>query len=308
MAGTPTIPEHFDEMIRSNFELAIQKTDFDFSNACKMEYNVPGDGSRVDISHEATYVEESSRFQPYETHEASTSMRKYTLRPGHVLQSFSKHDKIDLGRLALPTSQAMKSIVAARNRRKNSIFIEGLDADARTGADGSLIVQFPSENIIAKNYIYGGTGSASGLTGAKMLQAMRMFDDNNVPKDRRFLACNPYAYQSILSDADGRDLIINSDYNGGKVFTNGGIATGMYIHGFQLIVTTAINDTLYNDGDDDLYKCFAFHADYAAFGENRSPLVIERLQSDGSIRILEDSSFGMVREQDKAFVKILIKA
>lgn len=156
------------------------------------------------------------------------------------LQHFALHELIDdkdkLQMNADPTSSYVRSFVAAGNRKKDQVIIDGFDATVYTGKTGSTSVTATNDGMqtVAVDYADGGGGSASNLTIAKLREARRILAENEADEDELFFAMSPSAQMALLRNTE----TTSSDYNTVKALVNGEINQFM---GFSFIVTNQLD-------------------------------------------------------------------
>ena len=103
-------------------------------------------------------------------------------------------------------------------------------------------------------------GSDTNLNVAKLREAKRLMDKNNVPMDNRHIVIHANGLSSLLSETS----VTSSDFNTVKALVQGDINTFL---GFQFhVLGDRSEGGLAIDGSNDR-TCFAFHRDSLGYGE-----------------------------------------
>jgi hypothetical protein len=140
-------------------------------------------------------------------------------------------------------SELVKVVASAMGRRQDQLI---LDALAASGT--SLTV---SNDIGA---------SDSNMNIAKLREAKRLMDKNNVPPDNRHIIIHANGLSNLLSES----TVTSSDFNTVKALVQGELNTYM---GFQFhVLGDRSEGGLAIDGSLDR-KCFAFHRDALGYAE-----------------------------------------
>ena len=126
-----------------------------------------------------------------------------------------------------PTGDLIKSGIMASNRTKDDVIINALTADAWTGENATVKVEFPSSNIV--DIQTGGSGSNVGLNIEKLKEVAARMDDNDVPAENRIIVTSRRQINGLLGD----DHVTSADYNNVKALVNGQIDT---FFGFKFVI------------------------------------------------------------------------
>ena len=139
--------------------------------------------------------------------------------------------------------ELVQVVAAAMGRRQDQLILDAL------GASGTSLTV--SNDIGA---------SDSNLNVAKLREAKRLLDKNNVPFDGRHLIVHANGLSSLLSETS----VTSSDFNTVKALVQGEINTFL---GFQFhVLGDRTEGGLAIDGSNDR-TCFAFHSAAIGYGE-----------------------------------------
>ena len=143
-----------------------------------------------------------------------------------------------------PKSTYMQAKQAAAARKVDDIIIAALGGTAYTGQNGTDSQAFAAANQIAVTY--GGGGSDTGLTKAKVLNAKKLLDAGEVEKEERYLAHTAAQMEDLLNVTE----VASSDYNSVKALVEGTLGSWV---GFNFLHT----ERLLTDGSSDRL-CYAW--------------------------------------------------
>lgn len=149
-----------------------------------------------------------------------------------------REDKIR--QLIEPASPMTTNAVYAAGRQIDDIIIDAFLAPAEEGQFGGTAVAFPTAT---QTIVHG----ATGLTVAKVQQAYRMFEDNDVDMDMGvYFVISPQAHEDLKSATE----VTSSDFVSTKPKETGHVG---YWGGFNYIVSTRLPIT------GTTRSCFAWH-------------------------------------------------
>lgn len=133
--------------------------------------------------------------------------------------------------LADPASRITRAFAAGQGRKIDDVIIEEFFAAAWAGKQGTVQVNFDSNNQIASNYVESGSAAHSSLTVAKLRRAKLRLDKAEAgtePDEQRFLACTSDEIANLLRTTE----VTSSDYAEVKALVEGKITRFM---GFDFI-------------------------------------------------------------------------
>lgn len=135
-----------------------------------------------------------------------------------------------------PKSTYMQAKQAAAARKTDDIIISALGGTAFTGKDGTVPKTFDANNKIARTF--GGGGSNTGMTKAKILRAKKLLDAGEVEKEDRYMAYSAAQMEDLLNTTE----VTSSDFNTVKALVEGSLKTWV---GFEWLHT----ERLLTDGN-----------------------------------------------------------
>lgn len=192
-------------------------------------------------------------------------------------------------------SELVKVIASALGRKEDEILIKALRA-ASALSDNS-VGQIPAANKIVADFET--TGTKTGLTVAKIEEALVALDDAGVPEEGRILIAPTRSKRELISSVQVGSI----DYNDVKPLVNGQVDTFL---GFKFIWIG--NDTLgLGDGTDDY--CYALHRDSLclAVGNLDKQTRIDYVPQKMSYLVASPLRAGAVVREGAGVVEIKIK-
>lgn len=180
------------------------------------------------------------------------------------------------------------TIAAAQSlaRTIDDVIIDALVGTSYSGETGSTSVTLGSTNIVAV--------SSTGLTFAKVLEAKRILDENDVEAEDRFFVVSPQGLEDLLAV----EQATSGDYNAIKALVRGEINTWM---GFNWITSTRLNELATNTR-----SCIAFQRYGACLAMAAQPLVRTDERSDLSYswQVYYELNIGAVRLEEDRVVRV----
>lgn len=156
----------------------------------------------------------SSRYAPMGRVDASTDRRWVYPSDFDLPQLFDSFDKLRL--LIDPKSTFVQNAVDAANRQIDDLIISALFGTAKTGETGSASTSFLSGNVVSVSQ---GAAAATGLTVAKLREAIRLLRTNEAVTDGEEIYCVAGAKQidNLLAEAQ----VVSTDFNSKPVLVDG---------------------------------------------------------------------------------------
>ncbi len=186
-----------------------------------------------------------------------------------------------------PTSSYARAAAAAIGRAMDDEIIDALGGTAKTGKDGTTSTAFPASQKIAV--------ASSGLTIAKLVNAKKILDQNNVDASiKKYIVVSPEQIEDLLNNT----TVTSSDFNTVKALAQGDISSFV---GFEFIVSNRLSV----DGSSDRL-CYAWAQDGVklAIGKDVMARVEERADKSFSTQVYYCSTFGATRMQEDKVVEI----
>ena len=283
---------------RSNIEIQFQQKGSRLRDTVRVE----SQGSEFDFYDRigpVDAVEIQSRHSDTPLLETPHSRRRVGLRDFDWADMIDRPDKLRM--LADPTSSYTQNAVMALGRKIDDIILEAAVGTAYTGKTGSTSLAFASDSGVtladdATDDTNGdGTGTAAGLTTAKLRRARYLLDKAEAVDDGETLYCIVSArqIQDLLTDAQ----IQSADYNTVKALVNGEIDTWMgfrFVRTERLSLTGVIRDCL----------IYPKNAITLAMGTDIKVDVGARRDKRNSTQVYVCASFGAVRMWGEKVIKV----
>jgi len=274
----------FVNQFGANIDLLSQQKDSRFMGKVRSETQT-GETAFYEQIGATAAVERTSRHADTPRVDTPHSRRAVTLKTLEWADLIDQADKVRM--LIDPTSSYSQSAMMAMNRSRDDVIIEAALGIARTGKTGTVNVALPaSQKIVA---------SATGLTIAKLRQAARIINGNDVDPDiQRYLAFTAIQLDNLLATTE----VTSSDFNSVKALVEGKVDTFM---GFKFIRT----ERLTTDGNGDR-QIIAWAQDglLLASGSNNITRITERADKSYSVQVFRSEDFGATRMEEDKVVEI----
>jgi hypothetical protein len=202
---------------------------------------------------------------------------------------FDKEDQLAM--LIDPKSKYMLAATMAAGRKMDDVIITGMGGTAYSGVAGATSVAF-GNGLTDDNTIAAG---GAGLTKAKILQAKKMLDEQEVDDDDRFLVCSAEQIEDLLNTTE----VASSDYNSVKALVEGQIDTWI---GFKFIRSERL-DT--DDSDNRLVYAYHKAAIQLGIQKEANGRIDERPDKNYAWQVFMSMSIGATRLEEERIVKIL---
>lgn len=130
-------------------------------------------------------------------------------------EMFDTIDKLKMN--ANPTSEYVRALVAAMNRKMDVIANEAFWADRKLGEDGASTESFSASQQIGTNV----GGTASGMNVEKLQAGLELLKTNEIDMDAEQVYCviGPKQERNLMNEIE----VISSDYTKGMVMESGRI-------------------------------------------------------------------------------------
>ena len=189
-----------------------------------------------------------------------------------------------------PRSSYTMAAGKAIGRQIDDIIIDALGGDALTGETGATTTSFPSAQQIA----HGG----AGLTFAKVRQASRILNDNDVEVEDRYFVASPAGIEDLLGETEAT----SSDFTTVRAIQTGQFQDQTWM-GFKWIMSTRL------DLSSDIRTCFAFHKYGVCAALSEMPFVRtdERTDLSYSWQVYYELNIGSTRLEEDRVVQVDIQ-
>lgn len=179
--------------------------------------------------------------------------------------------------------ELVKVVSNAIGRRQDQLILDALTASSATSVSNDI------------------GGSDTNMNVAKLREAAKTLNANNVPMDNRHIIIHANSLASLLSET----AVTSSDFNTVKALVQGEINTflGFTFH----VLGDRTEGGLIKDGSNDR-TCFAFHKDALGLAEGIAPKTeINYVPEKTSFLIASMFSAGAVAIDDEGIVKIVCR-
>lgn len=179
--------------------------------------------------------------------------------------------------------ELVKVVSNAIGRRQDQLILDALTASSGTSVSNDI------------------GGSDTNMNVAKLREAAKTLNANNVPMDGRHIIIHANSLASLLSET----AVTSSDFNTVKALVQGEINTflGFTFH----VLGDRTEGGLIKDGSNDR-TCFAFHKDAIGLAEGIAPKTeINYVPEKTSFLVASMFSAGAVAIDDEGIVKIICR-
>ena len=277
----------FVQQYSANVQMLSQQKGSRLRDAVNIE-NVVGKNAFIDQIGKATAQLRTSRHGDTPQLDTPHARRRVSLASYEYADLIDDQDKVRS--LIDPTSQYASAAAAAMGRAMDDVIIAAALGTASTGETGS-----GSATLDATANMVGSSSSNDGLTIAKLLEAKRKMDLNDVdPSIARYIAVGPKQIEDLL----GTTQVTSSDFNTVKALAQGDINTFL---GFEFIMTNRLDVD-----SNDIRSCFAWAEDgiTLGIGKDVSARIDERSDKGYATQVYYCMDIGAVRMEESKVVKI----
>jgi len=277
----------FVQQYSANVQMLSQQMGSRLRDAVRIE-NVVGKNAFIDQIGKATAQLRTSRHADTPQLDTPHARRRLSLASYEYADLIDDQDKVRM--LIDPTSFYAQAAAAAMGRAMDDVIITAALGTASTGETGS-----GSATLDATNNMVGSASSNDGLTIAKLLEAKRKLDLNDVdPSIPRYIAVGPKQIEDLL----GTTQVTSSDFNTVKALAQGDINTFL---GFEFIMSNRLSVD-----SNDIRSCFAWAEDgiTLGIGKDVSARIDERNDKGYATQVYYCMDIGAVRMEESKVVKI----
>jgi phage gp36-like protein len=270
---------------RNIMALAQQKTSKLYPVVYKKP-NVDGKTFFQDRIGEWSMAQKTGRASATPLKDPAFSRRMAVMQDFNDARPLDKEDDIKI--ISDPKSAMTLSAGKSIGRRYDDTIISALTSTAAaTGETGSGSASMLSDHLILDG--------STNLTLAKILEAKRLMDDNDVEPEDRVLVVSPAGLEALLN----LEKLTSADYNTVKALVRGEIDTYL---GFRFITSTRLPIS------GNVRQCIAFQKYGLCFGEGTSPQIRtdERRDLSYTWQVYYSVHIGAVRLEEERVVQIAI--
>ena len=277
----------FVQQYSANVQMLSQQMGSRLRDAVRLE-TVVGKNAFIDQIGSVTAQLRSSRHADTPQIDTPHQRRRLSIASYEFADLIDDQDKVRM--LIDPTSSYAQAAAAAMGRAMDDVVITAALGTASTGETGS-----GSATLDATNNMVGASSSNDGLTIAKLTEAKRKMDLNDVdPSIPRYIAVGPKQIEDLL----GTTQVTSSDFNTIKALVQGDVDTFM---GFQFIMTNRLDID-----SNDIRSCFAWAEDGITLGVGKDvqARIDERNDKGYATQVYYCMDIGAVRMEEAKVVKI----
>ena len=277
----------FVQQYSANVQMLSQQMGSRLRDAVRLE-TVVGKNAFIDQIGSVTAQLRSSRHADTPQIDTPHQRRRLSIASYEFADLIDDQDKVRM--LIDPTSSYAQAAAAAMGRAMDDVIITAALGTASTGETGS-----GSATLDATNNMVGSASSNDGLTIAKLTEAKRKMDLNDVdPSIPRYIAVGPKQIEDLL----GTTQVTSSDFNTIKALVQGDVDTFM---GFQFIMTNRLSID-----SNDIRSCFAWAEDGITLGVGKDvqARIDERNDKGYATQVYYCMDIGAVRMEEAKVVKI----
>ena len=277
----------FVQQYSANVQMLSQQMGSRLRDAGRLE-TVVGKNAFIDQIGSVTAQLRSSRHADTPQIDTPHQRRRLSIASYEFADLIDDQDKVRM--LIDPTSSYAQAAAAAMGRAMDDVIITAALGTASTGETGS-----GSATLDATNNMVGSASSNDGLTIAKLTEAKRKMDLNDVdPSIPRYIAVGPKQIEDLL----GTTQVTSSDFNTIKALVQGDVDTFM---GFQFIMTNRLDID-----SNDIRSCFAWAEDgiTLGIGKDVQARIDERNDKGYATQVYYCMDIGAVRMEEAKVVKI----
>jgi len=283
----------FVQQYSANVQMLSQQMGSRLRDAVSIE-NVVGQHAFIDQIGKATAVKRTTRHGDTPQMDTPHSRRRLSLDSYEYADLVDDQDKVRM--LIDPTSSYARAAAAAMGRAMDEVIISAATGAATTnGGVESGGVASSTVSLDATNNSVGSSSSNDGLTIAKLREAKRKIDLNDVdPSIPRYIAVGPKQIEDLL----GTTEVTSSDFNTIKALVQGDVDTFM---GFRFIMTN-----LLAIDSNDIRKCFAWAEDGITLGVGKDIMarIDERADKGYATQVYYCMDIGAVRMEEAKVCQI----
>jgi hypothetical protein len=275
------------QQYRSNVEFLVQQKGSRLRGAVRVESQT-GKNAFYDQIGVASAQELTTRHADTPRMDTPHARRRVTLRDFVYADLVDEEDKVRI--LIDPAGKYTTAAMWALGRSMDDIIIEAVQATAYTGETGSSSTSYDSGMTVDVQVRDTGVSASDwGLNVAKLIEAKKLLDNNDVdPDEPRYIIVNGTQMSSLLKTTKAT----SADYASVKALVKGEIDTFM---GFKFLQTNRITQ----DGNsDDNCPFWARDGMLLAIGRDIMADIGPRRDKNNATQVLCKMSIGATRMQE----------
>lgn len=301
MANLTAIPDHYVTQFENNWLTAVQQIQARIKDRAKV-VATEGQALRLNVFGTTSMTQVTTKNAATPNVDIAMPARWAYLTPWETSSLFGEFDEQFLGQVVLPTSDCIAAQAAAYNRLADSTLISALTGSATvtdttsptvyTINSATTTVALPSSQQVGVQF--GNSGSNANLTIAKLREAKRILDSNEVPADGRVLVISSGELAALLGTTEYTSNLFNSV----QALVNGDATRFL---GFDVVRSELLGVT----GTPAVRTVIAYHKDMVAFASgNQKSYMDVRPDISHALQVRSVASLGATRLQEKGVVTI----
>lgn len=199
------IPTHASQEFSHTVQLLAQQLQSKLESTVTTGSHTGEQASPVDQFARIEALENTERYTDMPRVDADTDRRWVIPRDFDLPQLVASKDLIRM--LNDPKAPLARAAVAAHNRKKDLVILQGLNGTNQTGKSGTVSTTFPSTQVVGVST----GGTTSNLNVAKLRAARKILMQNDVDMkgEEFYLVVDAAGHDSLLNEIQ----VVNSDYN-----------------------------------------------------------------------------------------------
>jgi hypothetical protein len=268
---------------RNIMQLAQQKYS-KLINTVYIKPNVNGKNFFQDQIGQWSMETKASRNAATPNNDPTLARRMGTLVDYHDNRMLDRGD--ELRTISDPRSAYTIAAAQSLGRKIDDVIVAAMLGTAYTGETGATSVTFSSSMIVA--------ATTTGLTLAKVLNAKRLLDDNDIEMEDRYFVVSPQGLEDLLGVTEAT----SADYNSVKALVRGDIDTWL---GFKWITSTRLTNVAALTR-----SCIAYHKYALCLAMAAQPMVRtdERTDLSYSWQVYYELNIGGVRLEEERVARV----
>ena len=275
----------FVQAFKSGIDHLVQQKGSRLRDAVRVETGVVGKSGFFDQLGATTMTQRTTRHADTTYTDTPHARRMVTMADYDVADLIDDPDKVRL--LTDPTNDVSQSFAMAAGRNIDDVIIAAALGTAKTGETGSTSETWP---VSGQQIVHG----SADLTLAKILQAKKILDANEVPSEDRYFVAAAADFEDLLDI----DEVTSSDYNTVRALVRGEVDSFL---GFNWIRSERISGA-----GGATHSCFAFHksALLLAIGKDSTGRVDVMPDKRYSTQVFYSHTIGATRMEGASIVEV----
>lgn len=291
------VPEHYQREFEINWGHTVQQQIQRLGNMVRVD-NFTGKEKVYTDLEEMSWTQRSGRLTQSTPDEITAHKRKLTKLDFKCQVIFDRTDDDFLGELGRPDGEVQESMAMAWNRAVDARTADAADATVYGGAEPyTTAIDLPSSQQVAVNYVSSGSAVNSGMTPQKVIQAKKLFADQDIYPEEEELCL-------VIGPDEEQDLLLYVESGTNDVWASM-IAAWLEgksntLFGFNVKVSTQLNVA------SNIATCFAYskRRGIVVAPSEMEVSIDRRPDLDHAIQISAYAKYGFMRRYEETVVTI----